>query len=445
MNSNPDVRCTAADGRCISLIIDDVAAALKQYPDHHFHGCLSDPPYGIGIAGQPWDATLPPLECWQQILRVLRPGAHALVFGDPRTYHRMAVDLEESGFEIRDCMMWLFPGGRPRSRTIAELMSSHKASEKEAQAAIQYIKDRRQELGMSAPDVERAAFGKANRHVYLWERGDSLPNPKEWMVVVRALGLESTPFDHLMVRGYKTVEEREGNFWNPTGGKRWNGTWKIRKFQDRSRAWADHGTGLRPGWVPIVVAMKPLGTERFPANAEAWGVAGLNLAASQELDDTRHPTNVLVGEDTIGPNSRYFFSPKATQEERDVGCSAITTAVHRLRLRLPTTTPGSIKGNPHSAVKPLSLDRYLAKLLLPPQGTESHLVVPFAGSGSEAIAASQIGFDQVTAIEMDPVFAYIAALRVVGAAQAPCTEISPTATVPDADGKQVPLTRLLWG
>ncbi len=84
---------------------------------------VTDPPYNLGFMGSKWDRHSNYQqwsELWgRQALRVLKPGAHALVFGSPRTYHRIACGLEDAGFEVRDCLMWLFGEGMPKSHNIA--------------------------------------------------------------------------------------------------------------------------------------------------------------------------------------------------------------------------------------------------------------------------------------------------------------------------------------
>lgn len=98
-----------------SILHTDVLAAFKAMPDNSYHGCLTDPPYGLttdggktGFMGHAWDHGVPPIEVWRELLRVLRPGAHVLAFGGTRTFHRLTCAIEDAGFEIRDCMMWLY-------------------------------------------------------------------------------------------------------------------------------------------------------------------------------------------------------------------------------------------------------------------------------------------------------------------------------------------------
>jgi site-specific DNA-methyltransferase (adenine-specific) len=96
---------------------DDVYRALRHLPDASFDALLSDPPYGLKFLGLRWDRVLPPPKVWQEARRVLRPGANALIFGGPRTFHRLAISLEDAGFRIVDCLMWLYGQGLPKTCT----------------------------------------------------------------------------------------------------------------------------------------------------------------------------------------------------------------------------------------------------------------------------------------------------------------------------------------
>jgi hypothetical protein len=88
----------------------DCLEVLKQYPDNYFDSVVTDPPYELGFMGKKWDSTgiAYNVELWKECLRVLKPGGHLLAFGGTRTYHRMACAIEDAGFEIRDCIQWLY-------------------------------------------------------------------------------------------------------------------------------------------------------------------------------------------------------------------------------------------------------------------------------------------------------------------------------------------------
>jgi len=98
----------------------DCRDVLRDYPADHFDSIVSDPPYGLTFMGKGWDRGVPGAEFWQEALRVAKPGAHLLAFGGTRTFHRLTVAIEDAGWEIRDCMMWLYGSGFPKSHDVSK-------------------------------------------------------------------------------------------------------------------------------------------------------------------------------------------------------------------------------------------------------------------------------------------------------------------------------------
>lgn len=99
----------------MELLVGDSALVLQKYGDNEFDSLVTDPPYGLGFMGKDWDKTLPNLAVWKECYRVMKPGAHGVVFGAPRLYHRLACQLEDVGFEIRDTLMWIYGSGMPKA------------------------------------------------------------------------------------------------------------------------------------------------------------------------------------------------------------------------------------------------------------------------------------------------------------------------------------------
>jgi site-specific DNA-methyltransferase (adenine-specific) len=93
----------------------DCREVLRDYPSDHFDSIVSDPPYGLSFMGKGWDRGVPGVEFWKETLRVAKPGAHLLAFGGTRTFHRLTVAIEDAGWEVRDCVMWLYGSGFPKS------------------------------------------------------------------------------------------------------------------------------------------------------------------------------------------------------------------------------------------------------------------------------------------------------------------------------------------
>jgi site-specific DNA-methyltransferase (adenine-specific) len=102
------------------LMLGDNIESLKKLPDNSIDSIVSDPPYGLSFMNKKWDYDVPSVEFWKEVYRVLKPGGHVLSFGGTRTYHRMTVNIEDAGFEIRDQIMWLYGSGFPKSHNIGK-------------------------------------------------------------------------------------------------------------------------------------------------------------------------------------------------------------------------------------------------------------------------------------------------------------------------------------
>ena len=102
----------------MKLILGDCLLKLKELPDNSVDSVVTDPPYGLSFMGKKWDYDVPSTEVWKECLRVLKPGGFLLSFSGSRTYHRMAINIEDAGFEIRDQIMWVYGSGFPKSTNI---------------------------------------------------------------------------------------------------------------------------------------------------------------------------------------------------------------------------------------------------------------------------------------------------------------------------------------
>jgi site-specific DNA-methyltransferase (adenine-specific) len=96
------------------IITGNCQTILPNYGENFFHSCITDPPYGMGIVGEEWDYSVPTVDIWKQVFRVLRPGAFCLSFCSPELYHRMAVNVEDAGFIIKDQIMWMTTTKMPK-------------------------------------------------------------------------------------------------------------------------------------------------------------------------------------------------------------------------------------------------------------------------------------------------------------------------------------------
>ena len=118
-----DDDCTIYNGDCLELMPQLAAGSVDSI--------VTDPPYGLKFMGKGWDHGVPGVPYWQQALRVAKPGAHLLAFGGTRTYHRLAVAIEDAGWEIRDCIMWVYGSGFPKSLDVSKAIDKAAGAERE--------------------------------------------------------------------------------------------------------------------------------------------------------------------------------------------------------------------------------------------------------------------------------------------------------------------------
>lgn len=104
----------------INLMLGDCLERMKELPDNSVDSIVTDPPYGLAFMGKRWDYDVPSVEIWAECLRVLKPGGHLLAFAGTRTQHRMAVRIEDAGFEIRDMIAWIYGSGFPKSHNLKD-------------------------------------------------------------------------------------------------------------------------------------------------------------------------------------------------------------------------------------------------------------------------------------------------------------------------------------
>jgi site-specific DNA-methyltransferase (adenine-specific) len=380
--------------------------------------------------GQTWDggdiAFRP--DTWAAVRRVMKPGAYLLAFGGSRTFHRLAVALEDAGFVLVDTLMWLYAEGFPKSHNVAAAVDKRMGGS-----------NRRE--GPPRKNTYDGSQQSAARHTMQTRTG-------EW-------GLHRSP------HGLPTValETEEG------------------------RRWTGYGTALKPAYEPVLLCRNP-GEATYADNALRWGCGALNIDGSRipaaeeggrparrsapdpekngvvyagrrtsgsgfdggsvaagVTTEGRWPANVILDEDAArlldaqagmrpsgamragtvsgiggvhvygtakgrpsardipasnGGASRFFYVPKVGNKERDAGVS------------------GEFD-NDHPTLKPVALARYLAGLLLPPPRTDGDtrkLLVPFSGAGSEMIGALLAGWDEVVGIEQSAQYGEIAQQRI---------------------------------
>lgn len=395
----------------------DALAILRTLPSDHYHGSLTDPPYGLSFMGHAWDHGVPSAEVWAEVLRCLRPGAHLLAFGGTRTFHRLACAIEDAGFEIRDCMQWLYATGFPKSLDVS------KAIDREAGAG-------REVVGPPTPggSGQGNAYGNITRPpatapATQWSGHGTALKPAWEPIIVARKPLDGTVAENVQrwgCGGLAIDACRIESFGPPSG---WSSS-GSKASANLAMGGANYARDPKPD--------SPLG--RWPANVILDEEAGAILDAQSgnrkstltgRADPSAqhpHPADPsgtrasMFGNGQArggvyadsGGASRFFYCPKASRSERDAGLEEFEARSRAEATRRKEGSPGSKNAaagaggencrNIHPTVKPIALARYLARLILPPI-PDARMLTPFSGSGSEVIGALQAGWSHVDGID----------------------------------------------
>ena len=407
---------------------------------------VSDPPYGLSFMGKGWDHGVPGVEFWTEALRVAKPGAHLLAFGGTRTYHRLACAIEDAGWEIRDCVMWVYGSGFPKSHDVSKAIDKAAGAEREVvgpkvtgDGHIQNRKNGTNEYGTFkiAQDGIDMLTAPATDAARQWSGWGTALKPAWEPIIVARKPLCGTVAENVLTHG--------------TGGINVDGCRIESGITHGSARSAGQGAGYEAHNTPgrkygnglggIVSPLHSLG--RWPANLIHDGsdeVVGLFPQQQSGANPTRRGSQefrTAYGEFTgneecvshrgadSGSAARFFYCAKASKADRDEGCEGIPQTIKQSVAHgdqrhgtLPYTKEPRDKGprprgNHHPTVKPTALMRYLCRLVTPPGGV---VLDPFTGSGSTGKAAVMEGF-RFIGIEREAAYVEIAKAR-IGAAEA---------------------------
>ena len=400
---------TKTDRMTVDLRTGDSLEILKTLDANSIDSVVTDPPYGLSFMGKKWDYDVPTTELWKEVLRVLKPGGHLLSFSSSRTYHRMTVNVEDAGFEIRDQIMWVYGSGFPKSY-----------------------------------NVGKAYHGKMVTGSASWNK---------W----KEAGLT----DVNAKMGYAKICKDQGARPTDYQSEEHQSTREAGDKVEIDNPYEGWGTALKPAHEPIVLARKPLSEKSIVDNVIKWGTGGINIDKSRvqtgevikgggttnnkgraalgaRIDvinskstvvephtEGRFPANFIHdGSDEVlegfpqtagnhggrvAPNQYSFkvgekstgFSTNAKQDMGSAGrffyCAKVSKSERG-------------EGNNHPTVKPVKLMSYLVNLVTPVSGT---VLDPFMGSGSTGLACKQEGFDFI-GIDLDKDYVNIAKARIDG-------------------------------
>lgn len=291
------------------LHLGDCLESLRAMPDNSVDSIVTDPPYGLSFMGKRWDYDVPSAEVWAECLRVLKPGGHLLAFAGTRTQHRMAVRIEDAGFEIRDMIAWVYGSGFPKSLDVSKAID--KAGGTSPRDQSEMLRAKREAAGLTREQVAELV-GCTPSSVRDWEdgRARAAGAPVEFIVPsedyrAKLADLLGYSADERKLIGSSTDRRGDG-----TGdGLGHSGDLRTGGNTDAARQWQGWGTALKPALEPITVARKPLiGT--VAENVLAHGTGALNIdgcrvaseAGGRPLrevaalrDDVRYSGNDLAG------------------------------------------------------------------------------------------------------------------------------------------------------
>jgi site-specific DNA-methyltransferase (adenine-specific) len=400
---------------------------LPTLADNSIDSIVTDPPYELGFMGKKWDSSgiAYSVELWQQCLRVLKPGGHLLSFGGTRTYHRVAVAIEDAGFELRDSIAWLYGSGFPKSLDVSKAIDKQAGAEREVLTEVvsdlfgdQEVKQERK-TGIGTGKGSTAIMGDGNRDLTM----PATPEAKQW----QGWGTALKPAFEPVIVARKPIEGTVANNvlkWG-TGGLNIDGsrigTETISTHNAPKGSFAggepDRGSDTssykeHTGRWPANIILDPYTAELLDEQSgqtvsKAGGRStqkGTGTWASSTGVFANGQDRPRTGHSDSGGGSRFFYVAKASKRDRNEGLEELpelrTGAMSATADGTMLTGSGNERNtrrqNFHPTVKPTSLMEYLIKLVTPPNGT---VLDPFTGSGSTGKAAILQGFDFI-GIEM---------------------------------------------
>ena len=364
----------------INLLQGDCLNSMKELADNSIDSIVTDPPYGLSFMGKKWDYDVPSVEIWKECLRVLKPGGHLLSFGGTRTYHRMTVNIEDAGFEIRDQIMWIYGSGFPKSHNIKE--GDFKGWGTALKPANEPICVARKPLEKGLTIAENVLkYGTGAINVDACRIEGSVPSTIQG---------QSSKQGEIYGADQRDKKEFHGHS---------QGRWPANIiFDEQAAEMLDEQSGMAK-----------------PKAARTGKSGGVNPAfMSKEVGDNEHQeSDGYWPAESGGGASRFFYVAKASKRERNAGLEGMPEKVvsvwggdeDDLTEGKKSTIP---RQNHHPTVKPIKLMEYLIKLVTPPKGT---VLDPFMGSGSTGVAVNQLGFKFV-GCEMNEEYFEIAKKRI---------------------------------
>lgn len=374
------------------LINSDNLEVLKSLPDNSIDSVVTDPPYGLKFMGKKWDYDVPKIELWEEVYRVLKPGGHILVACGTRTQHRMVVNIEDAGFEIRDVISWVYGSGFPKSLNIGKAIDKIQGNEREI-VGTEII-----DIGMQSGSMHAGRNSilqlrdKTKGHSPYEGWGTALKPACEFFTLARKpisekniaenvlkWGTGGINIDECRV-GSEALNNQQKDFAPVHGNKFGNGAYLPNKEEYKTVIGRFPSNFIHDGSDEVVGL--------FPETKSGGGDKG-NRRNGVGFFGNGKAYNSNISTVSQGSAARFFYCAKASPSERNEGLDEFEKINPFDRNSVTKTYEGmgsksGARQNHHPTVKPIALMEYLIKLITPKGGT---VLDPFAGSGTTGIAA----------------------------------------------------------
>ncbi len=393
------------------LHLGSMLDVLDTLEPNSIDAVVTDPPYEINFMNKGWDNTgiVFQKETWEKVLKVLKHGGHLLAFNHSRTFHRMAVAIEDAGFQIRDTIMWLYGSGFPKSHDVSKAIDRQFGVERKKGIEGRYSKRRPQNIvktnigafkGMGAYNsslITKPATDEAKQ----WEGWGSALKPSYEPIILARKPLDGTIADNVLkhgVGGLNIDECRVGyedtpnpatnpkfrqtqNYKMPEKGQESNGAVSFTSsLNDVNLLGRFPANTIHDGSDEVV--------DLFPETAKAGNVKPSDMTkGTSTFGIGQIKVNPAIVGDEGGSAARFFYTAKASKKDRDEGLESDYQTVSDGRKKSIDNAfqrGKSLRKNIHPTVKPTDLMQYLIRLITPKGGT---VLDPFMGSGSTGKAA----------------------------------------------------------
>lgn len=367
----------------VKILQGDCLELLPQMAAESVDAVVCDPPYGLGFMGKEWDHGVPGAHYWREALRVAKPGAFFLAFGGTRTFHRLTCAVEDAGWELRDCIMWVYGSGFPKSHNLHGEREGWGTALKPAWEPI--LVARKPLCGTVAANVLKHGTGAIN-------------------VDACRVGTNGTDKAHGGNSGQsKSLAMHNGGVVSSAPTDFAKGRWPANLIHDGSAEVVEQFPREAGASAPV------LGTEPSTPGKNTYGKLGRHIGTF--FNDS-------------GSAARFFYCAKASREDREAGLreAGLREAGRDEARNSEQPSMNGGEGNPynrgaapvrnhHPTVKPTDLMRWLVRLVTPPGGV---VLDPFMGSGSTGKACKIEGFDFI-GIDLNAEYCEIAWARIAAA------------------------------